>query len=397
MSASDVRISTCATDLRRFYSIYPSSTYPSAGNPRVWRAPGRVNLIGEHTDYNLGLVLPMAIDLACFVTAAPSNDGWLRVHSVQLEQSALWRVDEIRSAVPGGGWSDRVVGVAWELMWRGLPVAGQNLMIDSEVPIGGGLSSSAALGVALALALGGPAGPTDLARVAHAAETDFVRVPCGIMDQFTAAHGQSGAALLLDCRTLEWRPVKLPEDVAIVVANSMVRHELAESAYRTRVEECAEAAKALGVPSLRDAGAGDLGRLQGTLRKRARHVVTENARVEAFVAAAACGSLEKMGRLVTESHLSLRNDYQVSCPELDFLVDTALTIPGVLGARMVGGGFGGSTVNLVRRDAVEAFSNTIQSAYRRSFGRVPQIHRCTASPGASEVLLSEVSPPVSGT
>ncbi len=370
--------------IRHFHSIYPASP-----PPRVYRAPGRVNLIGEHTDYNLGLVLPMAIDLACFVAIAPSSDNALRAHSIQLGQSVEWRIDEIRSVIPAGGWSDRVVGIAREVSQRGISIAGQNIVIDSEVPMGSGLSSSAALGVALALAFGGPRDPRELVEIAWTVENDFVGLPCGIMDQFISANGQQGSAILLDCRSLEWRGVTLPEDLLIVTVNSMVKRELAQSAYRTRVDECGRAARALGVASLRDAdlSAVDLldGGLDNALRKRARHVVTENARVGAFADAARRGDLTEMGRLVTESHRSLRDDYEVSCPELDFLVGAALRVAGVYGARMMGGGFGGSTVNLVRPDAVDTLRSVVSSKYRRFRGITPDIHVCNASGGAGEV------------
>jgi galactokinase len=372
--------------IRRFHSIY----LPSAP-PRLYRAPGRVNLIGEHTDYNLGLVLPMAIDLACFVVMAPSNDNVLRAHSIQLGESAGWRIDEIPSASPQGRWSDRAVGIARELLLRGVPIAGQNILIDSEVPMGSGLSSSAALGVGLALALGGPRDPRELAEIAWRVENDFVGLPCGIMDQFISASGQEGSAILLDCRSLEWRGVTLPEDLVIVTVNSMVKRELAQSAYRTRVEECARAARALGVASLRDVDLTAInffdGGLDNTLRERARHVVTENARVEAFADAAERGDRTEMGRLVTESHRSLRDDYEVSCPELDFLVDAALEIPGVFGARMMGGGFGGSTVNLVQPDAIDKMRSRVSSKYQRFRGVTPDIHICRASAGACEVTV----------
>ncbi len=361
--------------------------YPAAGEPRVWRAPGRVNLIGEHTDYNLGLVLPMAIDLACWIAMAPSNDEWLRVYSEQLGAGSQWRIADIPKALPVGDWTDRVAGIAWELSRRGVALRGANVLIDSMVPLGGGLSSSAALGVALALALGGPRSPLELAQTARAAEMDFVGVPCGIMDQFISAGGQAGSAILLDCRSLEWRGVKLPANVAIVTANSMVKHELAGSAYRTRVEECAEAARRLGVGSLRDAPLSSLGALDGVYKRRARHIATENARVEEFVAAAAAADSAVMGRLVTESHFSLREDYEVSCAELDFLVETALSAEGVFGARMIGGGFGGSTVNLVDPGAVEGLKATLAGNYRKYHGCAPEIHLCVASSGASEVIF----------
>jgi galactokinase len=344
-----------------------------------------VNLIGEHTDYNLGLVLPMAIDLACWIAAAPSGDEWLRVYSEQLGAGSQWRIADIANATPIGDWTDRVVGIAWELSRRGVELGGTNLVIDSEVPLGGGLSSSAALGVSLALALGGPREPLELAQLARAAEMDFVGVPCGIMDQFISAGGQEGSAILLDCRALEWQSVKLPPGVAIVTANSMVKHQLGDSAYRTRVDECADAAQRLGVSSLRDAGA--LGTLRGIPLKRARHVVTENERVNGFIAAAAKDHLVEMGRILTDSHISLRDDYEVSCAELDFLVDAALGVEGVLGARMTGGGFGGSTVNLVRADRVGDLRRHLEANYKQYSGLTPEIHVCVASRGASEIIL----------
>jgi galactokinase len=362
--------------------------FGSADGVRIFRAPGRVNLIGEHTDYNLGLVLPMAIDMACSVAIAPSGDEWLRVYSEQLGAGSQWRVADIPNALPIGDWTDRVVGIAWELIRRGVEMRGANLLIDSGVPVGGGLSSSAALGVSLTLALGGPREPLELAQIARAAEMDFVGVPCGIMDQFVSAGGEAGAAIFLDCRSLEWRAVKLPEDVAIVSANTMVRHQLGDSAYRTRVEECAEAARKLGLSSLREARLDGLGALDGTLLKRARHIVTENARVERFVEAVGTGDhAVEMGRIVTESHASLRDDYEVSCAELDFLVDAALGVRGVFGARMTGGGFGGSTVNLVHPEAVEELTATLAKEYRKSYGLTPEIHVCIASKGASELIL----------
>jgi galactokinase len=376
-------VAGAAAGVARFRALYPLTK----DTPTIWRAPGRVNLIGEHTDYNLGLVLPMAIDLACLVVTAPSGDGWLRVYSEQLGEGVQWRAKDIPALQPRGDWTDRVAGIAWELGRRGVAVCAQNVLITSTVPLGGGLSSSAALGVSLALALGGPREPLELTQLARAAEMDFVGVPCGIMDQFTSAHGQTGAAILLDCRSLEWRSVKLPGDVAIVAANSMVKHELAESAYRTRVEECARAARILGVASLRDADLNRLPKLEGAALKRARHVITENARVEAFVTAASRADLAGMGRLLAESHRSLRDDYEVSCEELDFLVEAAMAVPGVLGARLTGGGFGGSTVTLVRSGAVEMLKAALVYEYQKYSGRIPEIHLCAAAPGASQMFV----------
>ena len=344
-----------------------------------------MNLIGEHTDYNLGLVLPMAIDLDCLVATAPVSDGWLRVYSENLGQGAQWPVGEIVKLMPRDDWSDRVAGIAWALARRGVTIESQNVLIDSAVPLGGGLSSSAALGVSLALAFG--ADPKELAQLARTAETDFVGVPCGIMDQFVSVNGQAGAAILLDCRTLESRAIRLPRGLAIVAVNSMVKHELGRSAYRTRVAECAEAARILAIPFLRDATLEDLKRLTGTPARRARHVVTENLRVEAFASAAASGDLESMGRLAIESHESLRDDYDVSCAELDFLVQSALVLPGVLGARMTGGGFGGSTVNFLRSEAVRDFGPALAAKYEKHWGKAAEIHICKSSAGAGRIFF----------
>jgi galactokinase len=249
------------------------------------------------------------------------------------------------------------------------------------------LSSSAALGVSLALALGGPREhPLETAQQARAAEMDFVGVPCGIMDQFVSAGGQEGSAIFLDCRSLAWRAVKLPQDVAVVSANTMVKHELGDSAYRTRVEECAEAARRLRLPSLRDAKLDTLGALEGVLLKRARHIVTENSRVERFVEAVESKDhAVEMGRIVTESHISLRDDYEVSCAELDFLVDAALAIPGTFGARMIGGGFGGCTVNLLDPAAVDHFTAELGEAYRAMFGIDPAFYPVRPAEGASRL------------
>jgi galactokinase len=361
--------------------------FGSAAAPVVWRAPGRVNLIGEHTDYNLGLVLPMAIDLACYVAAAPSTDGILRAYSEQFAELTEWDLEDIPSLKSRGHWSDRVAGVAWELLRNGVSVTAQNLVIDSEVPLGAGLSSSAALGVAVTLALGGTAERGErIAQLARAAEVEFVGVPCGIMDQFVSANGQAGAAILLDCRSLEWHAVALPEQCRIVTADSMVKHELANSGYNTRVAECRQAARTLGVPSLRDAQLSQIDGLPEPLRKRARHVITENQRVEQFAAASLANDLEQMGRLMIASHRSLRDDYQVSSAELDFLVDCAIKVPGVLGARMMGGGFGGSTVNLVRPDAVKNLREQLLLEYSQFSGLAPEVRVCFPSAGASRVL-----------
>ena len=366
--------------------------YGPAPDLRVFRGPGRVNLIGEHTDYNLGFVLPMALDMACCMAAAPGSDGLLRVRSEDLDQSREWAVADLGALQPAHDWGDYVAGVAQQLVRAGFAVAPTNLLIHSTVPVGSGLSSSAALETSTALALlaGRPLEKLELVKLCRRAENEFVGMPCGIMDQYISVFGRERAAVKIDCRSLEHEIVHLPEGVEILAVNTMVKHELGQSAYRNRVRECAEAVAAIGsVESLRDVDVAMFeaaaGRIQPPARQRARHVVTEDARVEAFMAASNAGDLKTMGQLFVASHRSLQHDYEVSCEELDFLVDTALGVPGVFGARMTGGGFGGCTVNLVAPEAVAAFEAGVREAYQARFGIVPQIYRCKPSAGACEV------------
>jgi galactokinase len=352
--------------------------------PRVFRAPGRVNLIGEHTDYNQGLVLPVALDLECRVTAVASRWNLLKARSLDLGLEQTWPLGSFERH---GDWSDYVAGVAVELAKSGVRIPPAELEIRSTVPIGAGISSSAALEVAVALALCGLAGVelsrVELAVACQRAENQFVGIQSGIMDQLVSLLGVRGHALLIDCRSLDKRPVPLPEGCDLILVNTMVRHELAATEYNRRRQECEEAAALLGV-SLRDARPADAAALPEPLRRRARHVIGENGRVEQFIAACASGDLEQAGELMYASHASLRDDYEVSCPELDFLVETARSIGGVLGARLTGGGFGGCTVNLVRSAAVVDFSRTIAAAYRKRFGIEPQIYACRTADGAGE-------------
>ena len=356
--------------------------------PDLVRAPGRVNLIGEHTDYNLGFVLPIAVDLDCYVASAPNRRGTLAVYTANFDQSREWPIDRIPALGPVGDWSDYVVGVA-----RQLPLGrGRDVLIRSEVPLGSGLSSSAALEVATALALGefhsslGGLPDIELVRLARRAENEFVGMPCGIMDQYASVFGQAGAALLIDCRSLESEPVKLPEGASIVAVNSMVKHELGQSAYAQRVAECAEAAAEMGTANLREATTEQLDSIHDPIaRRRARHVLSENQRVLDFVAASRSGDLDTMGRLLLESHRSLQHDYEVSCEEIDFLVDSALEIQGVLGARITGGGFGGCTVNLVDTRVLDRFEETLGRVYRERFGIAAVFHRVRPSDGAQRL------------
>lgn len=350
---------------------------------RRYRAPGRINLIGEHTDYQLGYVLPMAIDRDCVVKATRRTDDRLRVRSRQRAETLEIRLGDIDSSTPAHQWTDHPLGVARELLRAGYSLEGVDLDIDSEVPVGAGLSSSASLEVACALALLGDQeiDRLELAHLCLRAESEFVGLPCGIMDYAISICGEAGSALLIDCRSLEARAVSLPPEVSIVAVNTGVTHELALTRYGERVAECVAACSMLGIETLRDAELAQVAHLN-----RARHVVSENTRTLEFADAADAGRLETMGRLMFESHASLRDDYAVSCPELDFLVETARSLPGVFGARLTGGGFGGCTVNLVSTVMAEQFSHAIRASYRRQFGVDPDVFLCRPSAGAGPLL-----------
>jgi galactokinase len=357
--------------------------------PRTFRAPGRVNLIGEHTDYNLGFVCPIALELATCVETTPSADGRFHISSEFRNIDLSWAPEESATLEPRKQWTDYVAGVARELALYGVPLQPLELKIRSEVPEGSGLSSSAALEVSSALAFlqGREFDRLELALLCQRAETGFVGLPSGIMDQYVSLFGQPHAAIRIDCRSLEHIPVMIPDDVQIIVINSMVKHELGASAYRIRVQECAIACDAMGVASLRDATLAMVLKtpMPGEVRKRARHVVTENLRVESFVEAALAGDLTRMGQLFVESHRSMQQDYAITADEVDFLVDQAITKEGCYGARMTGGGFGGCTVNLVAPAAVDAFERTMKGIYKEQFNIDPSIFRCVPGPGASEI------------
>jgi galactokinase len=370
--------------------------FAGSPEPRVFRAPGRVNLIGEHTDYNLGFVLPIALDMACFVAAAPSDDSKLRVYSQNLDDMREWPVDQIATLSRQGHWTDYVIGVAQQLQQFGFDITPCSLVVYSTVPVGSGLSSSASLEVSCALALlaGRNIDRTELALLCQRAEREFVGVPCGIMDQYVSVFGEENRAIKIDCRTVTHESVSLPREVSLIAVNTMVKHELGASAYATRVAECAEALAAIqraypDVQSLRDVPSEVVDRVQPSMPdsvfRRARHVTCENERVLAFTAAANGGDLLAMGRLFLASHRSLQRDYEVSCEELDFLVDTASDFSGVYGARMTGGGFGGCTINLIAPDRLALFESHITEAYRREYSIDPHIYHCIPASGAGEI------------
>ena len=364
---------------------------------RVYRAPGRVNLIGEHTDYNDGFVMPAAINLCTEAALKPRDDRMLSIQSESFSDCVSLDLDD-QNPRPRGHWSDYVRGVALSLERAGYRLRGADLVIRSTLPVGAGLSSSAAIEVASGLALLGNSGlemdRVELAKLCQQAENEFVGMRCGIMDQFIACCGKAGTALMLDCRSLEYRLLPLPENVRLVICNTLVKHELASSEYNTRRAECEAGVKHFasllpGIHALRDVSVNDLERCGGDLDqqilKRCRHVITENARVIESAAALEQADLQTFGKLMAESHRSLRDDYEVSCLELDSMVDLALQIEGVFGARMTGGGFGGCTINLVKAACVTEFKRIIAFGYEQATGLEPEIFVCSTADGASQV------------
>ena len=360
---------------------------------RIYRAPGRVNLIGEHTDYNDGFVMPAAIDLYTQAAIKPRDDRTLFVHSENFSDSVEFDLDESNPHARGH-WSDYVYGVAATLERAGYSLRGADLAIRSDVPIGAGLSSSAAIEVATGLAMLENSGieidRVDLAKLCQQAENEFVGMRCGIMDQFISCCGKAGTALMLDCRSLGYRLLPLPEDVLLVICNTGVKHELGSSEYNTRRAECEAGiqhfAKLLpDIRALRDVTVNDLeGRssdLNEVIFKRCRHVITENVRVMEAASALERGDLHAFGKLMAQSHCSLRDDYEVSCAELDAMVDLAMQVEGVWGARMTGGGFGGCTINLVKADRVADFKRTVARGYQRATGLAPEVFVCSTADG----------------
>ncbi|MCR4401636.1 MAG: galactokinase [Firmicutes bacterium] len=369
---------------------------------RVVRAPGRVNLIGEHTDYNDGFVLPAAIDRDVTMAARRRRDRKVRAFSIDYDVGTEFSLDDIRPDSVHA-WTNYIRGTLDVLMKRGLPVTGMDLAVTGDVPRGAGLSSSAALETATAVAarvVGGFAleGP-ELALACQEAENRFVGVRCGIMDQFASALGKAGHALFIDCRSHRYELVPVPRGYRIVICDSGVRRGLRDSEYNVRRAQCEEAVRLLKedlphVRALRDVSSGELAALQGKLseevRRRAAHVIAENERVTRGVKALREGRVDEFGRLMVESHESLARLYEVSCRELDLLVDIALAWPGVIGARMTGAGFGGCTVNLVREEAVGGFAETVMSEYGRrvdssKLSAPPQVYVCEAADGAGVV------------
>jgi galactokinase len=362
----------------------------------VVRSPGRVNLIGEHTDYNAGLVLPVAIDLGISIAFVPWPRDRIRLTLAGSGERLDVQLDERPSG--SGGWRDYVLATAWAVRDAGGRVAGFTGLLAADLPVGAGLSSSAALEIAVAWALGGGAAPLedrlDLAKAARDAENAYVGVPAGLMDPFAVTFGVGDAAILLDCRNLEHRIVPLPTELRIVIAHSGVSRQLGRSEYASRRAECERAVADLrrvkpDVSSLRDVSPQVLGSNRNAVDpiafRRARHVVTENERVTAFVAALESDDRNAIGTALAASHASLRDDFEVSTSELDQLVEIASSTPGVVGARLTGAGFGGATVNLVTADATAHLVERLRADYRTPAGEPPRVWTVRASAGAGRV------------
>lgn len=370
-----------------------------AGDVQAVKAPGRVNLIGEHTDYNDGFVLPMAIDREIIMVAGPRDDRQVHIYAVDLDARSSFSLDKIERD-PKAPWSNYIRGVLLLLQERGLPVKGMDVAFSGDVPLGAGLSSSAALEMAtgvMATVMGQfHVDMVDLVKIGQAAENNFVGVNCGIMDQFISGLGRKDHALFLDCRSLEYELVPLPpmEDYKIVIANTMVRRGLVDSAYNERRSQCEQGVDILGhyllgITALRDVSPGDFekyrGHLPAIVSKRCEHVIYENQRVLDSIKALKSGNVREFGLLMGASHRSLRDLYEVSCRELDIMVEAAAAAPGTLGTRMTGAGFGGCTVSLVQAGAVDDFIMAVEDAYTAKTGLEPEFYVCQAEDGAGRL------------
>ena len=365
--------------------------------PEIFAAPGRVNIIGEHTDYAEGFVMPAAIDFATLAGISPRSDGKIVIYSENFKEQREFDA----SALPAKAaqhWSDYPLGVLAVLAGEGHTIPAFSLSIWSDVPLGSGLSSSAAIEVATAIAVlslieASYPGPV-LARLCQRSENEFVGSACGIMDQFISANGKKDHALLLDCRDLSYKLAPIPSDVALVIANTMVKHAVTGGEYTSRRAQVEEAAAVIGrhrpeVKFLRDATLEDLEKwgseMSSEAVKRARHVISENERTVEAAEALAQNERKKLGRLMAEAHWSYSRDFEASCEEADAMVELAQDLPGLIGARLTGGGFGGCTVNLVEVDHAKEFAAELARRYETRTGIQPQIHICHASDGARKL------------
>lgn len=360
---------------------------------RKFHAPGRVNLIGDHIDYMGGTVLPMAVDRGTDLWVRPRSDRRIVAVSENFPEVGEVVADlDAQAPSPEWKWVNYLVAVAFALQQRGFDVPGVDVRVRGNIPHGAGLSSSASLELAMAVAfdalIGADLGPVDLALVGQSAENDFIGVACGIMDQLAIAAGVAGRALVIDCATLQVTPIALPQGVMVVIANTNQRRELSDSAYNQRRSDC-ERAQAIMGRKLVDIPAGDaevaIEEVPEDLRPRARHVITEQSRVRSFGQALATGDVASLGTLMRASHESLRDDFEVTGPALDALAEAAWHAPGLIGARMTGAGFGGCTVNLVEPDLVSQFTREVGAEYTRRTGLVADFYSVNSADGAHQV------------
>jgi galactokinase len=386
------------TDMNKAREVLASFKARFGTSASVYRAPGRVNLIGEHTDYNEGFVLPSAIGFSCWVGIAPRKDRKLVLYSGNLGEDREADLDDLGNR-GSGHWSDYPIGVAWALQEAGYRLKGADLYVSGEVPLGAGLSSSAAIEVSTGYALLSAASHaidrTKLALLCQRAENEFVGMRCGIMDQFVSCHGRAGHALMIDCRSLEYRSLRLPPQLRLVICNTMVKHKLqAGGEYNVRRAECEEAVRKLcaalpQIRSLRDVSSEGLAQnrnlLSDTLYRRCRHIITENKRVQDVAKLFEQGKVDGLRELMAASHESMRDDYEISCRELDVMVEIAGRQRGVYGARMTGGGFGGCTINFVDAEHAAKFQARVSAEYETAVGLRPDIYICEASQGAELV------------
>ncbi len=362
----------------------------------IVQAPGRVNLIGEHTDYNDGFVLPMAIDRGIWLALRPREDGQVSVHSLDFEETAVFPLTTLQNTK--SGWAEYLKGVAWALQENGYTLGGWEGVMAGDVPKGAGLSSSAALELATARAFQQVTGfawdAPQMARLGQLAENKWVGVNCGIMDQMISAAGEAGHALLIDCRSLETQSVPLPPALdgsatAVVILDTTTRRGLVDSAYNERRQQCEAAAAHFGVPALRDVSIGEFlaeaDNLPELTRRRARHVITENLRTLNAAKAMQKADADLLGQLMNESHVSMRDDFEITNDELNVMVAAAQAQPSCYGARMTGGGFGGCAVALVHGEQVERFVTAVSRQYHQQTGLTPNIYVCQPSAGASVI------------
>ncbi len=365
------------------------SAYFNAKSEFIVRAPGRVNLIGEHTDYNDGFVLPMAIDHAVWIALSPRADSQVRVRSLDLEVDSAF---DLHSLTKGSGWQEYIKGVAYQLQKAGHELRGFDAVMTGDVPRGAGLSSSAAVELATAYAFAAVSGfawdAAQMAKISQKAENEWVGMNCGIMDQMASAACREGYALFLDCRTLEVQHAPLPENISVVILDTSTRRGLVDSAYNERRSQCEEAARWFGVKALRDVSVEEFEKGNGlseVVMKRARHIITENARVLEAVNVMKAGNVKRLGELFNASHVSLRDDFEVTNEALNQIVECAQEQSSCYGARMTGAGFGGCAVALVREENAQEFTKAVSAAYKQRSGLDASIYVCKASEGASLV------------